>query len=230
MTGAAGGSLGSMTSPEAGSGRPMLLVPLGSTEQHGPHLPLDTDSRIAVAVAVRAADRTDEVVVAPALAYGASGEHAEFAGTLSIGTDVLVEVLVELARSADHFAHVVWVCGHGGNVEALHRATALLAEEGRVTTAFLCGVEGGDAHAGRTETSMMLALAPRLVRLHLAEAGETRPWTDIRSAVVAGGVAAVSPTGVLGDPIGATAAEGERLLGEIVARLVGLVARCRDER
>ena len=221
-------SLGSMTSPEVAPIRPILLVPLGSTEQHGPHLPLDTDTHIAIAVAERTAAGGDDVLVAPAVAYGASGEHAAFPGTLSIGTEALVVVLLELARSADHFAHLVWVCGHGGNVDALGRASEMLAAEGRRTTTFVCGVEGGDAHAGRTETSMMMALAPGLVRLHLAEAGDTRPWADMKAEVLAGGIGAVSPSGVLGDPTGATAAEGERFLAEIVARLLGVVARCRD--
>ena len=83
----------------------MLLVPLGSTEQHGPHLPLDTDTRIAVA---RCAGRVGRrrcrprlaVLVAPAVAYGASGEHEGFAGTLSIGQEALESVVVELGRSA----------------------------------------------------------------------------------------------------------------------------------
>ena len=72
--------------------RPVVLVPLGSTEQHGPHLPLDTDTTVASVVAAElavrlAADGTD-AVVAPAIAYGASGEHQCFPGTVSIGTEI----------------------------------------------------------------------------------------------------------------------------------------------
>ena len=70
---------------EASGGRTVLAVPLGSLEQHGPHLPLDTDTRIATAVAAGLATRRRDVTVAPALAYGASGEHADFPGTLLVG-------------------------------------------------------------------------------------------------------------------------------------------------
>src|SRR5204863_3759592 len=138
----------------------LLMVPLGSTEQHGPHLPFTTDADIATALAERVAARRDDVIVAPALAYGSSGEHAGFAGTLSIGAAALELVVVELVRSADAFAGVVLVSGHGGNAAPLAAAVATLEGEGRRVLAWSPRVEGGDAHAGRTETSMMLALGP----------------------------------------------------------------------
>src|SRR5664279_1634130 len=78
----------------------ILLVPVGSTEQHGPHLPVTTDTDIAEAVAEGAAGRDAYLVVAPALAYGSSGEHQGFAGTLSIGQEATELVLVEVGRSA----------------------------------------------------------------------------------------------------------------------------------
>lgn len=219
--------LGSLTWPEVAAQRSVLLVPLGSTEQHGPHLPLDTDTRIATVVSERAAALAGpSILVAPALAYGASGEHGGFPGTLSTGTEALATVLVEIARSADHFAAVIWVCGHGGNAEALTSATEILAHEQRNTWTFWCAVSDGDAHAGRSETSMMLAIAPNLVHLDVAEAGDTRPWREITPDVRSGGVRAVSANGVLGDPAGASAEEGVRLIDGIVGRLVDLVARC----
>ncbi|HNJ23242.1 MAG TPA: creatininase family protein, partial [Microthrixaceae bacterium] len=106
----------------------VLVVPLGSCEQHGPHLPLDTDTRIAEALAAALVDRLgDGMVLGPTVGVGASGEHESFPGTLSIGTVVLEGVLVELVRSAlpppgsdrpRPFRGVVVVNGHGGNVEA----------------------------------------------------------------------------------------------------------------
>src|SRR5690606_28300186 len=119
--------LGERTWPVvAAAGDAVLAVPLGSTEQHGPHLPLATDTLVAVAlVEALALGRTD-VVAAPALPYGASGEHAGFPGTLSIGQEALELLLLELARSADHFAGVVFVSGHGGNAAPLARAVATL--------------------------------------------------------------------------------------------------------
>ena len=77
----------------------VAIVPLGATEQHGPHLPLGTDTTIACALAFGLAAARDDVVVAPALPYGSSGEHAGFPGTLSIGQDALRVVVLELARS-----------------------------------------------------------------------------------------------------------------------------------
>lgn len=220
-----------MTWPDVvATGRPLLAVPLGSCEQHGPHLPLDTDTRIADEVAHRLATVRSDVVVAPTLAFGASGEHQGFAGTLSIGTDALCSVLVELARSADRFEGLIWVCGHGGNRAAVDRATETLDREGRRTLSFFCGVAGGDAHAGRTETSTLLAVSPERVRTDRFEAGAVGPWSEIRDAVMADGIAAVSPNGVLGDPRGAAAAEGGDVLEQMVARLDTLVTAWVDER
>jgi creatinine amidohydrolase len=201
--------------------RTTVLVPVGSLEQHGPHLPLDTDARIAAAVARRAADPS--TLIAPPFAYGASGEHEGFAGTLSIGHAALRAVLVELGRSAGAWAsRLVFVNGHGGNVATLVDAVELLRYEGRDAAWFGCD-PGGDAHAGRTETSMVLALDPALVRAERA-AGNTAPLRELLPAMRAGGVGAVSPNGVLGDPAGASAAEGERLLTELASKLLAAVA------
>lgn len=202
----------------------VLLLPLGSTEQHGPHLPLSTDTDIAVAIAERAAALSSTVIVAPALPYGSSGEHAGFPGTLSVGQAALEHVVVELVRSADAFAGVVLVSGHGGNLEALLGAVATLRAEGR---SIVVWTPSGalDAHAGRTETSLILALDPTRVRLAAAEAGNTRPLAELLPTLRASGVAAVAPNGVLGDPTGASAAEGRALLDALVADLVAAVDR-----
>jgi mycofactocin system creatininase family protein len=255
---------------EAGPRR-LLVVPLGSLEQHGPHLPLDTDARIAVAVATRAcAGRAGRagVWVAPPIAIGASGEHADFPGTISIGTEALTLVLVELGRHASlHWPAMLFVNGHGGNVPAINEALKLLRAEGRRCHAWHAGVRSAppssaetdvgwpdadaatagretdetgaetdiagtgtaardarppfvvDAHAGRVETSIMLALAPHDVRLELAAPGETRALPAIMPELRARGTRHVSPNGVLGDPAGASAAEGEWLLAQLTASL-----------
>src|SRR5579875_1120614 len=115
----------------------VLAVPLGSVEQHGHHLPLDTDTRIATALAAGLAVRRAAVLVAPALAYGASGEHADFPGTLSIGAEVLSQLLVELVRSAAQtFARTVLINAHGGNARSLATAEALLRAEGHDVRVF----------------------------------------------------------------------------------------------
>lgn len=204
----------------------LLAIPLGSCEQHGPHLPLSTDALIAHALAERLAAARPDVIVAPALAYGASGEHAGFAGTLSIGTEVLAQVLIELGRSAvgSAVAGVVFVNGHGGNADALALAGERLEREGLAVVIWSPTVPGGDAHAGRTETSLVLALAPHLVAMERAEAGDRRPLAVLWDALRRGGVAAVAPNGVLGDPAGASPAEGHRLLAALAAGLGEAVA------
>ncbi len=127
------GELGTATSSQLSGTSPSILVPLGSTEQHGPHLPLDTDTRIATAVARGAGQSAgprleQDWLVAPAIAYGASGEHQSFAGTISIGTEALTMLLVEYGRSAACWAQrLVFVNGHGGNVGALNSAAAVCA-------------------------------------------------------------------------------------------------------
>jgi creatinine amidohydrolase len=201
----------------------VLAVPIGSTEQHGPHLPLATDTEVAVTLADRLAAARGDVLVAPPLPYGSAGEHAAFPGTLSIGAAALEHVLVELVRSADAFAGVVLVSGHGGNAAPLAAAVATLRSEGRSVLAWTPRIPGGDAHAGRTETSLLLALAPAQVRLEAAEPGDTRPLAAVIGELRRSGVAAVSPNGVLGDPTGASAEEGRRILDTLADDLVAAV-------
>ena len=200
---------------EAGPRR-LLVVPVGSLEQHGPHLPLDTDTRIAVAVARRACAGRAGVALAPAFGVGASGEHAAFPGTLSIGTEALTACLIELGRHASlHWPAVLLVNGHGGNATAIQAAVERLRYEDRACLAWHAALPGGDAHAGRSETSIMLALDPGVVRLDAAARGDTRPIAEILPLLREQGVRAVSANGVLGDPDGASAAEGEQLLARL---------------
>jgi mycofactocin system creatininase family protein len=202
------------------------VVPTGSLEQHGPHLPLDTDTTIAVAVARRACAGRPGVALAPAFGIGASGEHADFPGTLSIGTEALTACLVELGRHARRdWAALLLVNGHGGNAAAIGAAIGRLRQEGQTAHAWHAGLPGGDAHAGRFETSVMLALDPGAVRLAAAQAGERQPVSQIMPALRERGVRAVSGNGVLGDPSGASAAEGEVLLARLTHGLNEMVDR-----
>lgn len=221
--------LGSLTSGRLGHGVPIVLVPLGSIEQHGPHLPLDTDIRIATAVATATAQLLGgDVLVAPPIPYGAAGEHQGFAGTISIGTEVLSRLLVEYCRSACDWADLVaFVNGHGGNVEALRTAVGLLRTEGRDVAWCGCSVEGADPHAGHTETSVLLHLSPDLVGTADLRPGNTEPLEAILPRLRDGGMAAVSPSGVLGDPTTATAAEGERIFAAMVTDCAARIGRWR---
>jgi mycofactocin precursor peptide peptidase len=219
------GPLGECTWKEVAAhpGR-LLAVPLGSTEQHGPHLPLDTDTRIGLALAWSLADRRGDVLVAPALAYGSSGEHAGFAGTVSIGQAAVELVVLELARGLGaEFRGLVLVCAHGGNAEPLARAARRATREGHPMLAWpsedgLADWAGydpcrpSDLHAGWAETSIMLHLHPGLVRLDRAAAGGPAHSAGLVDRLRRVGVRAVSANGVLGDPAGASATDGEALL------------------
>jgi mycofactocin precursor peptide peptidase len=222
-----GATLSDLVWPEAAQAArgAILAVPVGATEQHGPHLPLSTDTEIAAALVEGLAAARASVVAAPPLAYGSSGEHAGFAGTLSIGQEALERMLVELVRSAAAtFARVLLVCAHGGNRGALRRTELRLRAEGRDVRAWLPRWSEGE-HAGQVETSLMLAIAPERVRLERAAAGATEPVEELMAQLVRDGVRAVSPNGVLGDPAGACAQEGRLRLQEEVARLVDAVDR-----
>ncbi|MGH3633610.1 mycofactocin biosynthesis peptidyl-dipeptidase MftE [Mycobacterium sp.] len=229
------GELGSSPSSDLQGTSTAVIIPVGSTEQHGPHLPLDTDTRIATAVArgivARLADAPAcgsgwQWLVAPAIGYGDSGEHQSFPGTVSIGTEALATLLVEYGRSATCWApRLIFVNGHGGNITALGRAVALLRSEGRDAAWCACTASGADAHAGHTETSLLLHISPAEVRADRWCAGNGAPLSALLPAMRAGGVAAVSEVGVLGDPTTATAADGQRMLAEMVERCLRRVAR-----
>ena len=205
--------------------RPVIAVPVGSCEQHGPHLPLDTDTRIAVALAegLVSSFEPGDVLIGPTMAATSSGEHAGFPGTLSIGAELVEQTIVELVRSADWSAGVVLVNGHAGNARPVQRAVNKLLGEGRRVLAWWPHIRNGDAHAGESETSMMLALAPSLVRMSRAEAGRPEPIVDLIDELRANGVRAVSPNGVLGDPRSATANHGKALLTRLIIDLVAAV-------
>jgi creatinine amidohydrolase len=211
---------------ERGAGA-VLAVPLGATEQHGAHLPLSTDTRIATALVARLAGQRPDVWAAPPLPYGASGEHAGFPGTLSIGRAALETVLVELGRSADCFDGLILVNGHGGNAEPLAAAARLLQSEGRRCLVWgpsrPAGAARWDAHGGFVETSIALALGWPEVQPLLAVPGNPAPLAELAPTLRRRGVAAVSPSGVLGDPTGASADAGAQLLAAFTADLIDCV-------
>ena len=206
-----------------------VVLPLGATEQHGPHLPLDTDTRLATALAKRIARRLGDALVAPAIPVGPSEEHASFPGTISVRPETLERVLWDYVESFERqgFERVVVLPGHGGSFPAVDAAYPRLARETGVDVVAVTGlrrfmelleeglreagidVEEPVAHAGASETAMVLALAPHLVADELPD-GHTEPVSA--AALFTDGIEAFAENGVLGDARPATAEAGETLL------------------
>jgi len=200
-----------------------VVIPVGSFEQHGPHLPLDTDTQIAAHLCTTAAHGINSVVIAPPLSITASGEHAGFPGTMSIGTEALTTVIVELVRSCDWAMGVLLVHGHGGNLAAVQRATTLLHSEQRNIASWWPRIQGSDAHAGHTETSLMLAINPQSVRLDKVDIGNVQPMSELQHELQTQGVKAVSENGILGNASTATAEHGEELLAALTNDLSSFI-------
>ena len=207
---------------------PIVLLALGSWEQHGAHLPFDTDTVIIEAVvdaAIRTVDpENTSFSVAPTIGITASDEHDGFAGTLSIGTQALADALVSIARSASWARGICIVNGHGGNTDALKLIhSALDYEKIRHAIWSLPYYEGADMHAGHTETSLMLHLAPGTVRMDRAEVGAIGDPNELIDQMRAGGIQAVAPNGVIGDPTNATATHGATMLSFYADHLTKLL-------
>lgn len=205
---------GAVTSADVARRDVIVILPLGSWEQHGPHLPLDTDSVIISAVvshAVQNHQYSDCLMVAPTIPITASDEHEGFPGGLSTGTAALSDAVVAICRSASAWSKgVVIANGHGGNHDALRSITSALNHEKiRHSVWILPGYQGGDMHAGRTETSLMLHLRESSVRVDKIPSASDPGISvdDLRAK----GVKAVSPSGVLGQPERATAEHGEQV-------------------
>ena len=175
---------GELTRVEIGELAPNALVvlPVGSTEQHGPHLAAGTDAIIVTEIARRAAEAAsspETIVLAPTLAYGASDHHLPFGATLSLRIETLARVLDDLLASAARAGcrRMFILNGHGGNTATCVNATAEAARKhGLLCAAAIYSdlVEPGSVdvplpgHAGQAETSLMLAIAPECVRLERA--------------------------------------------------------------
>jgi creatinine amidohydrolase len=216
----------------------VLVLPLGATEQHGPHLPTATDTLVVTELAWRGAEQAAcEAVVAPTLAYGASHHHLPFGGTLSLTNESLLAALRDLLGSAatDGFERVMLVNGHGGNA-AITRVAA--SEEARTLGLAIGFASYWDlwqppapagqvpGHAGWFETSMVLALAPGLV--HMDDAG---PPPRVADDSFDGALSIDTPGawieigGFSDDPRGATAEAGEELLSGYGAAVAAAIER-----
>lgn len=218
-----------LTSPEIAdaiaSGMRTAVLPLGATEQHGAHLPLSVDSEHADRLGVLVAERLGDALVLPTVRIGCSAHHLGFAGTLSLRAQTLEMICFDCCASlaAHGFQRVLIFSAHIGNYPLLGEIEPKLAArlpEGPDVIAFADSAaildtwrdaagriaalpERVGGHADIAETSIMLAMRPDLVRSDRADAGFTATMDqDMLAQVLTGGVKALAPNGVLGDPRG----------------------------
>ena len=217
----------------------LAVLPIGSTEQHGPHTPLSTDSLSAEAVAAAGADAYDgEVVIAPTLPYGISEEHRHFSGTLWLSPDTFRDAVRDVIDSLAHHGwdRVVIVNGHGGNADALREVAASVTRERIAYVAAFTWFDAVDpddmGHAGPVETSVVMHHAPDLFRedrFEEAAEGAGDGWGEwVAGTNLAYDSAAFTENGAVGDPSTAGAERGEGLMaeaGSALADLLDAVAR-----
>jgi creatinine amidohydrolase len=242
---------------EAIARQPAVLLPFGTVEDHGPHLPLNTDNVIVEAICLEAARRApEEMLVMPLISYGLDEHHMDFPGTVSVGVETLIAYVADVATSAARhgFTHVLIVNGHGSNASIADLAARRVVLE----TGAICGAmspnaaidpalaepifsrmrrsaAGGVAHAGEYETAMMLHLRPGLVQMDKAvrEVGQLKleyfGWDHPEPSVLAwqDWWSRMSESGVCGDPTVATAEFGRALFETTVENLVRFVREFR---
>jgi len=232
------------TSPEitetAARDGSVLVLPVGSIEQHGSHMPVGTDTILVDAVAHRSAERVRQEVpllVTPPIWSGYSPHHMSFGGTITLEHDDMVDIVEQIVDSAleNGFDGLLLLNGHGGNGSLISSATSIIGTEHpevevlgltyfQLASSFIEQIRdtelGGMGHAGEFETSLMLYLRPELVQEELIEGTDMdEPYPQGTKDLLAGGPLSVyrdfseySESGAIGDPTVASAEKGERIL------------------
>ncbi len=246
--------LGDLTWPELedllASGCRTAVVPLGSTEQHGPHLPFATDSWIADALAARFCARVGEAIATPTIPIGCSSEHMGFPGTLDLRSETFGSVVGDVVASlAKHgFERVFLFSAHGGNYRALHDALAGIRERAQPAEvlAFLdlarltevlhaesakhgLGPGASGHHAGELETSILAAIRPHSVRRSALRPGFVEPVSDPQ-ALFYPSLRDHAESGTVGDPQTASAERAEGYLDAWAGLLVEAYRRVKNEK
>lgn len=215
----------------------LVIQPCGAIEQHGRHLPVDTDSRIVSEITRRAAQKAGRTLVLPCISYGLSWHHIEFPGTISFSLETYIAALKDIARSVAHhgFKTLIFVNGHGGNTAAIKAVSAAYLDEINIRIMALTywdlidpetiakirsSALGGMGHSGEFETSILLALAPELVHTDNYEVNPRKGTIPhVKKDMFAEGSVSfptkfnnISESGVLGDPTESTREKGEAFL------------------
>lgn len=222
----------------------LALLPVGSIEQHGPHMPLDTDAFDAFHLAkqVAAACSDPRPLVLPLIPYGVSYHHLDFSGTLSIKPKTLSQLVYDIGMSAAHhgITKLVVINAHGGNIPALQFASQMINRDAHIFTCVETGETSekdvlelietiNDVHAGEMETSTTLAVRPSVVRKGKIKkyipqfSSRYLDFSSKRSVEWYARVAKISPSGVLGDPTKASPQKGEKIWSLMIEHLVKFV-------
>ena len=235
--------------PELVRHQPVVVLPVGSVEDHGLHLPLDVDNFIIGSIVEEAARRLDgEMLLLPPVPYGFETHHMDLPGTIDIRMENMLNFVLDITRSVAHhgFKRILLADGHGSNMPILD----LVARRTNLETEALCGAfiwpslaketieqiresekPGGMAHACELETSVYLYLDPARVQMDKAKKeigiSPTRfIWMDLLMSsplLLMDRWTRFSKTGVAGDPTLATAEKGKKVFEAVVAALIDLV-------
>jgi len=239
--------LGELTWPEAQARFKevdIALLPVGSIEQHGPHLPLDTDAFDAnyLAREVAAACSDPKPLVLPLVSYGVSYHHSGFSGTIKISPNTLTQLVYEIGMSAarNGITKLVIINGHGGNIPALQYAAQMINRDAHIFTCVETGETSekdvlaltetpNDVHAGEIETSTTLAVRPHMVRRKKMRkfipkfSSRYLNFSSKRSVEWYAHIAKISPSGVLGDPTKASKEKGKKIWSVMIEHLAEFV-------
>ncbi|RJP33327.1 MAG: creatininase family protein [Phycisphaerales bacterium] len=227
----------------------IALLPVGAIEQHGPHLPLDTDAYDAqhLAMEVARACSAPRPFVLPLIPYGVSYHHEDFRGTISVTNETLSRLVYEIGMNVarNGITKLVIINGHGGNAATLHFAAQMINRDAHIFTCVDTGETSdtdidqiaetpGDIHAGEVETSTSLATRPHLVDMSKAKKSVPKfssrylDFSSRRRVDWYARTRKISPTGVMGDPSKATREKGEQIWSTMIRNLVELVEHLKD--
>ncbi|MFC1862744.1 creatininase family protein [Thermodesulfobacteriota bacterium] len=244
--------LGDLTWPDAQNRfkeTDIALLPVGAIEQHGPHLPLDTDAFDAeyLSRAVAEACANPKPFVLPLIPYGVSYHHEDFAGTISINPETLSQLIYDVGMSAvkHGITKLVIINGHGGNGPALHFAAQMINRDAHIFTCVDSGETSdpdimeitetpNDVHSGEVETSTTLARRPHLVKLDKAKkfipkfSSRYLDFSSKRSVGWYAHTSKISHSGVLGDPTLASVEKGRDIWDLMIKHLVEFVEELKN--
>jgi len=236
----------------------VVILPLGAIEQHGPHLPVGTDTHIVTVLSTAIEERlSNDILLCPSLAFGSSHHHIDFGGTISISPTLYTALIVELVESLLKcgFQKIVLLNGHGGNITPVRQALSVLSNQtestypANIVLATYWEVAGKPfagappmespalSHACEYETSLMLHIYPDQVLMDNVQRAQRPPsngyiaWEDdepYRGISIVRSTAYISSNGSSGEPQLGTKEKGEHLFKEALQALVNFVAEFKD--